>query len=213
MINILFSGIDKENGFNKEQEKCLKQDIKCNQNITFISSSFDKYENSIKYMNSLINCFNKIGITFNKVNLIDSRITINEAHNIVENSDIVFLLGGDVKEQIENINKYNLKSYIDNVHIVLGVSAGSMNQCDRIVFENEDVKRTIIDYKGLGYFNMSIYPHLDLNNKKYLEEAFRVSKIVPIIAIPNDSFIRLENDIVKYYGDYYYIDNGEIIKK
>ena len=44
MINYLFSGIDKVNGFTKEQATSLKKDIKDNSIITFIASDFDNIE-------------------------------------------------------------------------------------------------------------------------------------------------------------------------
>ena len=40
-INYLFSGINKETGFNEIQSKCLKKDIGNNCNIVFIASIFD----------------------------------------------------------------------------------------------------------------------------------------------------------------------------
>lgn len=44
MINYLFSGIDKEKGFTKEQSKLLKEDILSGSVITFVASVFDNYE-------------------------------------------------------------------------------------------------------------------------------------------------------------------------
>ena len=53
-INYLFSGIDKEKGFYDVQSKYLKQDIKENQIITFIASTFDNHEQNIMYKNILL---------------------------------------------------------------------------------------------------------------------------------------------------------------
>lgn len=63
MINYLFSGIDKENGFNELQTNLLKKDILSNQKITFIASIFDNYERNDKQHITYLNIFKKIGIT------------------------------------------------------------------------------------------------------------------------------------------------------
>lgn len=53
-INYLFSGVDKEKGFYDVQSKYLKQDIKENQIITFIASTFDNHEQNIMYKNKTL---------------------------------------------------------------------------------------------------------------------------------------------------------------
>lgn len=56
-INYLFSGVDKEKGFYDVQSKYLKQDIKENQIITFIASTFDNHEQNIMYKNKTLEFF------------------------------------------------------------------------------------------------------------------------------------------------------------
>lgn len=91
MINYLFSSIDKEKGFTEEQSKFLKEDILPNSSITFISSIFANYErNSLQVLN-YVKFFQKIGITFKEVNLIDDRITKVESKKRLENTDTVTL--------------------------------------------------------------------------------------------------------------------------
>ena len=60
MINYLFSGIDKEKGFNSEQKKYLKKDIKNNSNITFIASTFDEYDKNKLFKEKIISFFSDI---------------------------------------------------------------------------------------------------------------------------------------------------------
>ena len=78
-INYLFSGIDKEKGFYDVQSKYLKQDIKENQIITFIASTFDNHEQNIMYKNKTLEFFSKINITFKENYLIDNNVTKEEA--------------------------------------------------------------------------------------------------------------------------------------
>ena len=67
MINYLFSGIDKVNGFTKEQATSLKKDIKDNSIITFIASDFDNTEKTDTNKKLLIDAFNNIGINFKEM--------------------------------------------------------------------------------------------------------------------------------------------------
>ena len=54
-ISYLFSGIDKEKGFNEVQAKYLKKDIKNNSNIIFIATIFDNFEKNDEQYNKIVN--------------------------------------------------------------------------------------------------------------------------------------------------------------
>lgn len=207
MTNILFSGIDKENGFNEEQSACLNESIKAQSAITFIASDFTNTVKSKDVSNKMVTFFEKIGVNFKCVNLIDVNISIKEAHEILKTSDIVFLMGGDPYLQMEGINKYGLKEYIKNIPLVIGVSAGSMNQSKRVVYEDENNMK-LYDYEGLGLINFNIYPHYDFKNIELLKESFRVSEVVALDCLPEDSFIKVNDGNIKYYGPHYKVNNN-----
>lgn len=209
MTNILFSGIDKENGFNEEQSACLNESIKAQSAITFIASDFTNTVKSKDVSNKMVTFFEKIGVKFKCVNLIDVNISIKEAHEILKTSDIVFLMGGDPYLQMEGINKYGLKEYIKNIPLVIGVSAGSMNQSKRVVYEDENNMK-LYDYEGLGLINFNIYPHYDFKNIELLKESFRVSEVIALDCLPEDSFIKVNDGHIKYYGPHYKVNNNEI---
>lgn len=210
MTNILFSGLDKENGFNDMQSECLIKNIKDNSVITYIASDFDDIIKSKKYSSAMMRFFETIGIKFKKVNLVDSSVSINDAKEMLNSSDIVFLMGGSPYLQMKGINKYGLKDKIKTIDLVIGVSAGSMNQSKRVVYEDEDFDMKLYDYEGLGLVDFNIYPHLDFNNIELLKESFRISEIIPIICLPDDSFIRVIDSKIEYYGPHYSISNNEI---
>lgn len=190
MINYLFSGLDKEKGFTKEQSAFLKEDIVNNSNITFVLSFFDNYERNDTQVSKYINNFDKIGITFNKVNIIDDRLTTDESKLILENSDIIFLLGGSPELQMKSINEYKLIDSIKKCKLVLGVSAGAMNQSNRVMYKDDFDNFIMKDYVGLGLVNINIFPHFDLESKAIVEEVKEISNSIPLILLPNDSFIR-----------------------
>lgn len=210
MTNILFSGLDKENDFNDMQSECLIKNIKDNSVITYIASDFDDIVKSKKYSSAMMRFFETIGIKFKKVNLVDSSVSINDAKEMLNSSNIVFLMGGSPYLQMKGINKYGLKDKIKTIDLVIGVSAGSMNQSKRVVYEDEDFDMKLYDYEGLGLVDFNIYPHLDFNNIELLKESFRISEIIPIICLPDDSFIRVIDSKIEYYGPHYSISNNEI---
>ena len=205
-INYLFSGIDKEKGFYDVQSKYLKQDIKENQIITFIASTFDNHEQNIMYKNKTLEFFSKINITFKENYLIDNNVTKEEAKDFIKKANIIYLMGGDTYLQNNSLDEYELKPLIKEKSFIIGVSAGSLNQTKRAVYQDYD---DIKDYEGLGFTNISIYPHLDFLNIDYLKEIFKISKITKLVALPNSSFIRIENNKEMFIGDYYEIENAK----
>lgn len=209
MTNILFSGIDKENGFNKEQSECLNESIKPQSTITFIASDFTDTVKSKDISNKMVTLFENIGVKFKSVNLIDVDVSIKDAHEMLKTSDIVFLMGGSPYLQMEGINKYGLKEYIKDIPLVIGISAGSMNQSKRVVYEDENNKK-LYDYEGLGLIDFNIYPHFDFKDIELLKESFRVSEVIALDCLPEDSFIKVNNGIIKYYGPHYKVNNNEI---
>lgn len=201
-INYLFSGVDKITGFNKEQTKYLKKDITENLNIVFIASEFQNNDKNDMIVNQMLKFFKKIDINFKIHYIIDNRITKNETKEIIKGCDIIYLLGGNPKKQIDSINEYSIKKEIKNHNgIIIGTSAGSMNQSKKITYLDEF--NNIIKYNGLDLTDIFIYPHLDINNIDYLKEIMKVSKYQKIYSLPNDSFIRIENKEIEFIGDYY----------
>lgn len=206
-INYLFSGIDKEKGFYDVQSKYLKQDIKENQIITFIASTFNNHEQNIMYKNKTLEFFSKINITFTENYLIDNNVTKEESKDFIKKANIIYLMGGDTYLQNNSLDEYELKPLIKEKSFIIGVSAGSLNQTKRVIYQDyNDIK----DYEGLGFTNISIYPHLDFLNIDYLKEIFKISKITKLVALPNSSFIRIENNKEMFIGDYYEIENEKI---
>lgn len=59
MINYLFSGIDRINGFTEVQTNYLIKDVKCNSIITFISSMPTDYERNDKQLSQYREMFYK----------------------------------------------------------------------------------------------------------------------------------------------------------
>lgn len=205
MINYLFSGINKKEGFTKEQENYLKEDIFPNSKITFISSSFDDYDRGDTQVSRYTELFHNIGIEFKKVDLIDGRKTKKEAHELLKKTDIIFLTGGSPELEMKSIIEYELLDDIKQAHIVLGVSAGSMNQSKRVMYRDDFDHFIMKDYSGLGIVNINIFPHIELENEALMKEAMEISNELPLILLPNNSFVRIKNNQMEIVGEAYHL--------
>ena len=213
MINYLFSQIKKDTGFSDIQKEYLLKNIKSGMSIVFVSSVPNNYERTDEQVDRYTNTFSKIGIVFNSVFSLDGRNTMKEAKSIIKNSDIVFLMGGSPELQMKFINEYELVESIQSTKIVIGVSAGSMNQGSRIVYKDDFDNYILKDYKGLNLTNINIFPHYDTNNQECIDEVEEVSKINSIICLPNESFAYIENGNVEIIGKYYETDLDKKMQK
>ena len=213
-INYMFSRIDRYEGFNYNQKKYIKEDINSGMSITFIASLFDKYERNDTQIKEIINVFKNIDINFKEVYLIDNRISKEEAYKYIEKTDIVYLMGGSPELEMKSIIEYNLFNILNGREgITIGTSAGAMNQADRVVYKDDFKNYELVDYQGLGFIDLDIYPHFDINSKEYMNEILEVSKYTKIIGLPNESFIRVKDNNIDFVGKHYFIENGVIEEK
>ena len=196
-INYMFSRIDRDKGFNDNQKKYIKEDIKNNMSITFIASLFDEYERNDTQVKEIINVFKNIDINFKEVYLIDNRVSKEDAYKYIEKTDIVYLMGGSPQLEMKSIIEYNLFNILrDRNGITIGTSAGAMNQTDRVIYKDDFKNYELVDYQGLGFIDLNIYPHFDIDNKEY------------IVGLPNESFIRIKDNDIDFVGKHYFIENG-----
>ena len=203
MIKYLFSNIDKVNGFSELQSKYLSKDLRNCNNILFVPSDYDNEKYTI-YKDKIISWFDNIGISFKENHLVSVDDELNDY-------DVIFLMGGNTIKQIEIINKINLKNLINKAKVVIGVSAGAINLSNEAIYYN-DYSEKIEIYDGIGLTDINVYPHFDINNKEFLEEVKMVSKIKALIALPNESFIKLDDEQIEFCGDCYKVANDNIIE-
>ena len=128
MKTILISGSYKGLNLPKEIIEFIKKNIKDQKIISFIASDFEDNEGTKKFVDELVNLFEEHSVNFEKVHVIDSSKTQYEMHLNLEESNLIFLLGGDTLKQIKYIEKYSLKGLIKQENkIILGISAGAIN--------------------------------------------------------------------------------------
>ena len=213
-INYMFSRIDRDEGFNYNQKKYIKEDINSDMSITFIASLFDEYERNDTQVKEIINVFKNIDINFKEVYLIDNRVSKEEAYKYIEKTDIVYLMGGSPELEMKSIIEYNLFNILnDREGITISTSAGAMNQTDRVIYKDDFKNYELVDYQGLGFIDLDIYPHFDSDSKEYMNEVLEVSKYTKIVGLPNESFIRVKDGNIDFVGKHYFIENGVIEEK
>lgn len=203
MIKYLFSNIDKVNGFSELQSKYLSKDLRNCNNILFVPSDYDNEKYTI-YKDKIISWFDNIGISFKENHLVSLDDELNDY-------DVIFLMGGNPIKQIEIINKINLRNIINKAKVVIGVIAGAINLSNEAIYYN-DYSEKIEIYNGISLTDINVYPHFDINNKEFLEEVKMVSKIKSLIALPNESFIKLDDEQIEFCGDCYKVANDNIIE-
>ena len=202
MIYYLFSGINRKTGFTLEQANYLKKDIPEDASIAFITSIPTDYDRDDEQLLTYIDLFHKIGINFKKYFMIDKRIDQFTAKKIMKEVDLVFLLGGSPELQMNFLVEYELTEVMKTIPMVLGVSAGAMNQGKRVIYRDDFDNHCLKDYPGLGIVDVSIFPHVDLKQPRCLEEVNEIKQIMPLLLLPNDSFVRIENGNTKIIGAY-----------
>lgn len=120
-------------------------------------------------------------------------------------------MGGNPINQIEIINKINLKNIINKAKVVIGVSAGAINLSKEAIYFN-DYNNKVEMYDGLGLTDINVYPHFDITNEYFVEEVKMVSRLKSLIALPNNSFIKIDDKQIEFIGDSFKIDKENIIK-
>lgn len=203
MIKYLFSNVDKVNGFNEQQIKYLSIDLKTCKSILFVPGDYDK-EKYIIYKDKIINWLKSIEVSF-------SECYLTGLDDELKSYDVIFLMGGNPINQIEIINKINLKNIINKAKVVIGVSAGAINLSKEAIYFN-DYSEKIEMYDGIGLTDINVYPHFDITSEYFVEEVKMVSRLKSLIALPNNSFIKIDDKQNEFIGDSFKIDKENIIK-
>lgn len=67
------------------------------------------------------------------------------------------MLGGSPELQMKSINEYKLIDSIKKCKLVLGVSAGAMNQSNKVMYKDDFDNFIMKDYAGLCLVNINIF--------------------------------------------------------
>ncbi len=204
MKNYLFSGNINENGKN-----LLRQDLKKAKVLVGIAAGDDTaksdmyfFEGTEKY-SSIVSIFRDVS-NIESFILLDKRITGDLAKEILKKADVIYLTGGDPYIQLDYIKNNGLDVILKSFEgIIVGVSAGSMNQGKIVYYSKDEHYPETKIYEGLGLVDITIDPHFDALNEEQVSENKKWSESIPIIGLPNDSFIVVDNGNVRVCGENY----------
>ncbi|MBQ8762168.1 MAG: Type 1 glutamine amidotransferase-like domain-containing protein [Clostridia bacterium] len=209
--------INNTNGLTDQLKECITK----KENFVFIASNPDSYERTDGFATNIFESFKLSRIEFKNLIIVDNRNKDN-IQQIINSASFVFICGGHVPTQNEFITKIGLKEILTNYNgVIMGQSAGSMNLAKTVYNYPEDLSE-INDPKflqGLGFTDISIIPHFNLKTgNEYVKEnidlmndyLLKDSHTLPLYCIANNSHIKIDENGTNYYGDVYYIKNGNI---
>jgi len=190
--------------------KNLKDSIHDYNKFVIIASNPDDYYKNDNYLKLDMQILALSNLIFKENIVLDNR-NKNDIANILDNSSLIFLSGGNTYMQNKFFNNINLKDYIKNINAcIVGISAGSINSA-KIVYnspkEKEDLNNPLI-LDGLGLTTINVEPHFDCcnPNKIKMDSIIEESYNRVIYGLPDKSYI-FNNTI---YGKCYKIHNGII---
>ena len=167
-----------------------------------------------------IEALNLSGLTFKEYLVLDGRNKDNISE-ILENSDLIFICGGNTLTQNLFFNKICLKDYLKNNGLtIVGISAGSINAAVNVYNSpecNDDLKFSPY-LSGLGLTTINIEPHFNLddlsndNKKLQRKEILKESYNRMVITLTDGAYILQTEEECKLYGESYKIKNGIISK-
>lgn len=167
-------------------------------------------------------CFAYHGMAFSSVEICDAR-TAERAVEMIQNSDVLMLGGGHVPTQNAFFRQIELRAILSSYRgVVMGVSAGSMN-CAETVYSQPEMPGESMDpnyrrfFLGLGLTDVMILPHYQREKHTILDGRRLYEDITygdsfgrEFIAIPDGSYVLVENGRATLCGEGYRIADGEI---
>lgn len=198
----------------------IKKFLPSHHRFVFVANDPEHYDKNDIKSEVTFQSFAMSGVEFDEYILLDNR-NKSDANEILAGADFILLAGGKIPCQNNFLKEIKIKKVLKNSQaLVLGVSAGAMNLCNKIFnFPEEliDINEPRI-IEGLGYYNNYIVPHFDGRNMSYFcEEINTINEyILPfseretLVGINNDSYIILHNNNVEFVGEYCLIKDRRV---
>lgn len=211
------SKLDNTNDFATNLAKSLKNTSR----FVFVANDPDEYLKNDKRAKMMTKSFAKTGIKFKETIVLDHRNSEN-VKEIVSGADLVVLSGGACLRELKFFEEMSLAEILSNFKgVIVGVSAGAMN-LGKIVANFPEIEMGKDEPRwldGLGLYNGIIIPHFDGVFYQFQLEFDTVQEyILPMsdwhdfIAIPNLSYILVDENGEKIYGDAYKISKRKVTK-
>ncbi len=166
-------GVKKENGkkypvrfFEKNSFlNNLKKNLTDTKKFVLVASDPDNYDKNDLFLKMDIEALKLSDLCFDEYLVLDQRNTW-DIENVLKDASLIFLSGGNTLLQNKFFNSINLKKYINDNSVVIGISAGSINSAKDAYNspESEEDLNNSPYLHGLELTNINIEPHFSLSN-------------------------------------------------
>ena len=201
----LFSGFPTHH-FPDDIAQVLRENLPRRECLVFISAWPEDDARNDDDSDGMHAMFAERGMAFTDHHVIDRRTGAADAVKMMRAADCIFLMGGDVTQQMALIRHLGLvPELLSSRAVMLGVSAGSMNM-GRYVAEIWESKTL---QKGLGLTDITVKGHYT-EDAWFLPALKELSMMHPVAAMEDESAIFIKADAVWKIGNIHWIDKGEI---
>jgi len=141
-----------------------------------------------------------------RIEFVELSDTLDEIVKKVNESDLIYLPGGDTKLLVERLKNAKVSRLLQNYDkVILGNSAGALALCrDCIITKSKRHLETRI-FQGLGLVDFSVDVHYEPSKD---EELMRLSKERRIYAIPEKSALVYDKGYMSPIGKVFLFDKG-----
>ncbi len=208
------------NGFADELRRCFPASCRA----LDICSDPDAWEKMDCYAALTRKMLEDAGFSFERFDILDGR-NWNLAERLVRGSNLLILSGGHVPTQNRFFDRIRLRGLLTDYNgIIIGISAGSMNAADEVYAQpEEEGEATDPAYQrfltGLGLTKTNLLPHYQENREDVLD-GLRIYRDIAcpdstgrmFYAIPDGSYLLVDDRKEVLCGEAYLIHNGEIAR-
>jgi cyanophycinase-like exopeptidase len=191
-------------------KKQLNKDITKRSRIVFISAEPNNFEQMGIHERAWLD---EARIHFEQYDVINYSVSKEKAHQLIQQADVIFLLGGYPIQQNDFLYAYDLRSPIRKSEaILIGASAGAFNLSKQWIASSNfgfEIDHPTM-YNGIGIDSFSILSHFDLQNhlSTIREDLSKLSYVLPVYASNKDCAIRVDDEQITSSGEIYLIENG-----
>ena len=189
-----------------------------------VCSDPNNYERTDFFCCSVREGFEVSGVVFSDYQILDGR-NQEQAAKLVQNADLIILMGGHVPTQNGFFGEIHLRERLaDYDGVIVGISAGSMNSAD-VVYAQPELEGEAIspEYQrflpGLNLTKVMILPHYQKNKddtvdglRIYEEIAYPDSIGRKFYVLPDGSYLYVHNGREELRGEAWLIDDGAMRK-
>ncbi|CAM3670061.1 Type 1 glutamine amidotransferase-like domain-containing protein [Erysipelothrix urinaevulpis] len=196
-----FSGPSNEDiGFDNITLSYLIKDCSAVKNVLVIASDLDDHDTTDYYYNKNLPWFERFISNPFKIELIDSRKSIEQTKELLNNADCIHLMGGYTENQIELLQHFGInKESFKNAQVVFGTSAGAMALGPILIGTHQ--QNHIMT--GLDCVPSIIWPHYSKHDDHTIQSLIPLVK--RFVALSDDTGIRYERDDITVINSDYHI--------